>query len=70
MAIRRDDGWLFHVADSAAVEFTAKTPEGLVRLVLGPHQPRLRRFAAAHPEIRLTTGHMWLSSFDEPQRPA
>jgi len=27
----------------------------LVRLVLGPHTLRLREFAAAHPEIRMTT---------------
>ena len=65
IAIRTSTGWLFHVADSAAIELTHRTPEWLVRLFLGPHQPRLRRFAAAHPEIRLTTGHMWLSSFGE-----
>jgi glyoxylase-like metal-dependent hydrolase (beta-lactamase superfamily II) len=65
VAVRTDEGWLFHVADSAAIELTRQTPEWLVRLVLGPHQPRLRQFAAAHPEIRLTTGHMWLSSFEE-----
>jgi len=63
VAIREGSGWIFHVGDSAAIEFTSETPEWLVRLVLGPHQPRLRAFAAAHPEIRMTTGHMWLSSF-------
>lgn len=70
VAIRTDDGWLFHVADSAAIELTRRTPEWLVRFVLGPHQPRLRHFAAAHPEVRMTTGHMWLSSFDKPRRSA
>jgi glyoxylase-like metal-dependent hydrolase (beta-lactamase superfamily II) len=65
VAVRTDEGWLFHVADSAAIELTRQTPEWLVRLVLGPHQPRLRQFAEAHPEIRLTTGHMWLSSFQQ-----
>jgi glyoxylase-like metal-dependent hydrolase (beta-lactamase superfamily II) len=69
VAIRTNEGWLFHVADSAAIELTRETPEWLVRLVLGPHQPRLRQFAAAHPEVRLTTGHMWLSSFDAPLAP-
>jgi glyoxylase-like metal-dependent hydrolase (beta-lactamase superfamily II) len=66
VAVRTGEGWLFHVADSAGIELTHRTPEWLVRLFLGPHQPRLRRFAAAHPEVRLTTGHMWLSSFGEP----
>jgi len=68
VAIQTDEGWLFHVADSAAIELTPRTPEWLVRLFMGPHQPRLRRFAAAHPEVRLTTGHIWLSSFQQPLR--
>ena len=66
IAIRDGEGWLFHVGDSAAVEFSPEAPEWLVRLVLGPHQPRLRRFGGAHPEVRMTTGHMWLSFFGKP----
>jgi hypothetical protein len=38
----------------------------VVRAVLGPHAPRLREFGAAHPEIQITTGHMWLESFGSP----
>jgi hypothetical protein len=35
----------------------------LVRSVLGPLTDGLRAFAAEHPEIRITTGHMWLDFF-------
>jgi hypothetical protein len=35
----------------------------MVKLVLGSHQPRLRAFDKTHPEVRMTTGHMWLDFF-------
>ena len=38
-------------------------PQWLVRLVLGSHASRLRQFGAAHLEVRMTTGHMWLDFF-------
>jgi hypothetical protein len=34
-------------------------------MVLGPHQPRIRQFAAEHPEVRVVTGHMWLDFFEK-----
>jgi hypothetical protein len=40
-------------------------PQWLIRLVLGPHTPRLRRFKAAHPEVSMTTGHMPLGFFED-----
>ena len=64
VAIRTESGWLFHVADAAPIEFTADASGLLVRLVLGSHTPRLRAFKEAHPEIRMTTGHMWLDFFE------
>jgi glyoxylase-like metal-dependent hydrolase (beta-lactamase superfamily II) len=63
VAVRTPSGWLFHVGDAAPIGFTDDPPEWLTRLVMGPHTPRLRRFKAAHPEIRLTTGHMPLDFF-------
>jgi hypothetical protein len=36
----------------------------MVKFVLGPHQPRLRAFDAAHPEVRMMTGHMDLKFFE------
>jgi hypothetical protein len=39
------------------VEFDV-TPGWLNRIVLGPHGPRLKAFAQAHPEVRLLAGHM------------
>lgn len=65
IAIQSEGGWLFHVADAAPIGFDESTPQLLVNFVLGPHTPRLREFKAAHPEVRMTTGHMWLDSFKE-----
>jgi len=64
IAIRDEGGWLFHVADAAPISFDESTPQPLVNFVLGPHTPRLRQFKATHPEIRMTTGHMWLEFFE------
>ncbi len=63
VAIETDTGWLFHVADAAGFGLDESTPDWLVRLVLGPHTPALRRFREAHPEVRMTTGHMRLDFF-------
>ena len=63
MAVKDGDGWLLHVADAAS--FAPDAPEWAVRFVLGPHQPRLREFDRAHPEVCMTTGHMDLKFFDK-----
>jgi len=63
VAIRTGAGWFFHVGDAGLIGLDEDVPPWLVRLVLGPHAPRLRAFRAAHPEIRITTGHMWLDFF-------
>ena len=63
VAIQTRSGWLFHVGDAAPMDLSEDPPPWLVRLVLGPHAPRLRAFRAAHPEVRVTTGHMWLDFF-------
>lgn len=64
VAIRTSDGWLFHVADAGPVGLQDYAPRWLVNFVLGPHVEELRSFASAHPEVRITTGHMWLDFFD------
>ena len=63
VAINTNPGWLFHVADAGAMELDESIPPWLVSLVLGPHADRLRHFRDAHPEVRITTGHMWLDTF-------
>jgi len=63
VVVKDDDGWLLHVGDAAS--FADDVPDWLVRFVLGSHQPRLRAFDAAHPEVRMTTGHMWLDFFEK-----
>jgi glyoxylase-like metal-dependent hydrolase (beta-lactamase superfamily II) len=63
VAIRSGDGWLFHVADAGPVALQDYAPRWLISLVLGPHFDNLRTFAAAHPQVRITTGHMWLDFF-------
>jgi len=64
VAIKTLDGWLFNASDAAAL-FNEEAPEWLVKLALGPHQPRIRQFATTHPEVRVVTGHMWLNFFDK-----
>jgi glyoxylase-like metal-dependent hydrolase (beta-lactamase superfamily II) len=65
VVVRTDSGWLFHVGAAAPFGFTERIPEGLARFVVGPHASRLRAFRAAHPEVRMTTGPMWLDFFEE-----
>jgi glyoxylase-like metal-dependent hydrolase (beta-lactamase superfamily II) len=64
VAVRTPSGWLFHAGDAAPMGLSESVPGWLVRAVLGPHAPRLRAFQAAHPEVRMTTGHMWLNFFE------
>jgi glyoxylase-like metal-dependent hydrolase (beta-lactamase superfamily II) len=64
VAVQTDSGWLFHVGGAVPIGFTTDVPEWLARFVVGPHAPRLRAFRAAHPEICMTTGHMWLEFFE------
>ena len=61
VAVKDGDGWLLHVGDAAS--FAPDAPDWIVKFVLGPHQPRLKAFAAAHPEVRMTMGHMDLRFF-------
>lgn len=61
VAVKDGDEWLLHVADAAS--FAPDAPEWAVRIVLGPHQPRLREFDKTHPKVRMTTGHMDLGFF-------
>lgn len=58
VAVATPDGWLFHVGDAAALGGERVAPDWFVRLMLGPHGSALREFRAAHPEVRMTTGHM------------
>ncbi len=64
VAVQSESGWLFHVGDAAPMDLDDSVPGWLVRSVLGPHAPRLREFGAAHPKVRMTTGHMRLDFFE------
>jgi glyoxylase-like metal-dependent hydrolase (beta-lactamase superfamily II) len=63
VAVQIPSGWHFHVGDAAPIEWTGRIPAWAERAVTGTHGPRLRAFRAAHPEIRMTTGHMGLEFF-------
>ncbi len=65
VAIQTETGWLFNVGSAAPIGFTEAVPQRLTSLMVGPQAPRLRAFRAAHPEIRMTTDHMWLNFFEE-----
>ncbi len=64
VAIKTPSGWLLSAGDAAAL-FNTEAPDWLIRLVLGPHQPRLQDFGERHPEVRIFTGHNWSSWFEE-----
>lgn len=66
VAVAADDGWLLHVGDAGTLNLDRVAPEWFTRFVLGPHEPASRQFRAAHPDVRVTTGHMWLDSFQRP----
>jgi hypothetical protein len=40
-------------------------PVLLYRPTIGPHVPRLKAFAKAHPEVRMLAGHMLLDWFEK-----
>jgi glyoxylase-like metal-dependent hydrolase (beta-lactamase superfamily II) len=62
VAVKHATGWYFLVGDAAS--FTEKVPSWLLGFIVGPHHARLRAFEAAHPEVRMLTGHMPLEFFD------
>ena len=64
VAVEAGAGRLFHVGDAAPMGFDVSVPARFARLVLGPHMPRLLAFRAAHPGIRMTTGHMPLDVYE------
>lgn len=64
VVVRTGNTWLFHVADAAPIGLEAYAPRWLVRLILGSHAPCLQAFKSAHPDVQVTTGHMWLDFFE------
>ena len=65
VAIQDGNRWLFQCADALPTNARFDlTPAWLNRLVIGPHVPRLRSWAAAHPEVCILAGHMWQSFFE------
>ncbi|MBE3066096.1 MAG: MBL fold metallo-hydrolase [Chloroflexi bacterium] len=66
VAIRDRGGWLFHAADALPTNAQFDLlPDWIYRMIIGPHVPRLKVFAEAHPEVRLLAGHMWLDFFEK-----
>ncbi len=63
VAVKTGTGWYFNAADAGAV-YNDETPAWLIRLVLGPHDGRLRRFRQAHPEVILANSHMYPEWFE------
>lgn len=64
VAIKTKDGWFLHAGDSSAV-YNDTTPKWLIRLVLGPHDARLRKFKHEHPEVLITNSHMFPEFFEQ-----
>jgi hypothetical protein len=66
VAVKTGNGWYFNAADAGAV-YNNTMPAWLIKLVLGPHDGRLRDFMHAHPEIRMVTAHMVPEFFEKLQ---
>lgn len=64
VAVETDSGWLFHVGGAAPIGFSDDIPSWFARPITGSHAPRLLAFRTAHPEVQMTTGHMWLDFFE------
>jgi glyoxylase-like metal-dependent hydrolase (beta-lactamase superfamily II) len=64
VALKTEKGWRLHCGDAAG-DFRKDIPAWAIRLVLGPHEPRLRAFGEAHPEVELTASHMFLDFFND-----
>jgi glyoxylase-like metal-dependent hydrolase (beta-lactamase superfamily II) len=71
VAVQEGVGWVFLCADALPTNAQFDlTPEWLNRLVIGDHTPRLRKWSAGHPEVRLLAGHMWRHFFEREDRAA
>ena len=64
VAVKTETGWFFNAADAGAV-YNNETPAWLIRLVLGPHDARLRKFMHAHPEDLICNSHMFPEFFEK-----
>jgi glyoxylase-like metal-dependent hydrolase (beta-lactamase superfamily II) len=64
VVVRTSSGWLFHAGDAGAV-YNDKTPAWLIKLVLGPHDQRLRTFMKTHPKLLVTNSHMFPEFFEQ-----
>jgi glyoxylase-like metal-dependent hydrolase (beta-lactamase superfamily II) len=66
VALQTGKGWIFHCGDAVPVNLQFDfAPVLLYRPTIGPHVPRLKAFADAHPEVRLIAGHMRLDWFEK-----
>jgi glyoxylase-like metal-dependent hydrolase (beta-lactamase superfamily II) len=64
VVIKTPEGWFFHVGDAGAM-YNNESPAWLIKLVLGPYDPDLRKFMKVHPEVQLVNSHMPLEFFDK-----
>lgn len=65
VAVRLAEGWFFNATDAGAV-YNDESPAWVIRLVLGPHDPLLRRFMKDHPEVCVANAHMMPAWFEKP----
>jgi glyoxylase-like metal-dependent hydrolase (beta-lactamase superfamily II) len=58
IAVKKKQGWYFNAGDAGAV-YNQETPAWLIKMVLGPHDARLRQFMSQHLEVVLCNSHMF-----------
>lgn len=68
VVVQDGNSWLFHAADALPTNAQFDLlPPWIYKPVIGPHVPRLKAFAEAHPEVRMLAGHMWTDFFEKEQ---
>ncbi|RJP51458.1 MAG: MBL fold metallo-hydrolase [Anaerolineaceae bacterium] len=70
VAIETETGWLFQVGDAVPANLQFDWFSVLLyRPTIGAQVPRLKAFAASHPEVRMVAGHMGLDFFEKEKTP-
>ncbi len=68
VVVQDGNSWLFHAADALPTNAQFDLlPPWIYKPVIGPHVPRLKAFAEAHPEVRMLAGLMWMDFFEKEQ---
>jgi len=65
VAIRTESGWVLHGGDAVPFNVAVdEVPEGISKMFIGPHVPKIRDFMKQHPEVQVIGAHMTLDFYE------